>query len=173
MKKTAHALTNEELRLIKYALNNVVADAGFKLDDAQALLIRLACGETRVRVHTVVEGGVLQSVQATADLDLIRDDWDEQNTGEPVIRHEGSPDDVDWDGIPLPHLFEVIDFGPGPEDKTLDYPYVGTEEQCSRWIESRDDMTRPDGTNRYAMQEWCSVKQFDENGGAMLPLPKE
>ena len=26
---------------------------------------------------------------------------------------------------------QVVDFGPGPQDHTLGYPFEGTEEQCS------------------------------------------
>lgn len=44
---------------------------------------------------------------------------------------------------------EVVDFGPGPKDETLGYPFRGTEEECSTWITAN----QPSGRDRFALQE--------------------
>jgi hypothetical protein len=46
---------------------------------------------------------------------------------------------------------QVVDFGPGPIDSRVGYPFEGTEVQCSDWIDQRQE-TR-DGRDRYALQQ--------------------
>jgi hypothetical protein len=47
---------------------------------------------------------------------------------------------------------EVVDFGPGPVDQTLDYPFAGTEAECIAWIEA-NGLVRPDGESQHCIQE--------------------
>ena len=47
---------------------------------------------------------------------------------------------------------QVVDFGPGPLDCTRGYPFEGTEQQCSEWLD-KHQQPRPDGKGRFAIQE--------------------
>lgn len=47
---------------------------------------------------------------------------------------------------------QIVDFGPGPQDETQDYPFEGTEAECAAWLDAHGQ-TRPDGTPRFGMQE--------------------
>lgn len=47
--------------------------------------------------------------------------------------------------------WQVVDFGPGPQDSTRGYPFEGTEAECSAWAaRANASAERPD---RYACQE--------------------
>lgn len=46
---------------------------------------------------------------------------------------------------------EVVDFGPGPKDSIVGYPFCGTEEECGRWIEAHQVSGVRDG--RYGVQQ--------------------
>jgi len=56
------------------------------------------------------------------------------------------------------HLFQVIDFGPGPEDTDHSIPFEGTEEECSKWIEEHQEKVGE--RFRFALQE---VPQENDN----------
>lgn len=45
---------------------------------------------------------------------------------------------------------QVVDFGPGPEDQTLGYPFEGTEQECFDWLDDHQEMNL--GRFRYGMQ---------------------
>lgn len=51
----------------------------------------------------------------------------------------------------MSNTHQVVDFGPGPEDHTLGYPFEGTEELCGRWIEA--NLVNGVREDRYAIQE--------------------
>jgi hypothetical protein len=53
---------------------------------------------------------------------------------------------------PMAATHEVVDFGDGPLDETRGYPFSGNEPACSEWV-NRHQKIRPDGANRYAVQE--------------------
>lgn len=46
---------------------------------------------------------------------------------------------------------QVIDFGPGPQDRTLGYPFEGSEDECAAWLDAHQQSTN--GRDRFAMQE--------------------
>lgn len=48
-------------------------------------------------------------------------------------------------------MYEIVDFGPGPQDQIVDFPFGGTEDQCSDWL-TRNQMIRADGSKRFALQ---------------------
>jgi hypothetical protein len=49
-------------------------------------------------------------------------------------------------------MYQVVDFGPGPQDETQGYPFEGSEAECSAWIAEHQEM-RADGSLRYGLQE--------------------
>jgi hypothetical protein len=46
---------------------------------------------------------------------------------------------------------QVIDFGSGPSDTTLGYPFEGTSEECFQWLAENGEI-RSNGTSRYGVQ---------------------
>jgi hypothetical protein len=46
---------------------------------------------------------------------------------------------------------QVVDFGTGHQDETLGYPFEGTEQACSAWIDKNQQECY--GRDRFALQE--------------------
>lgn len=53
--------------------------------------------------------------------------------------------------VPSP-THQIVDFGPGPQDHTLGYPFQGTEAECISWLERHQEV-RTNETNRYCLQD--------------------
>jgi hypothetical protein len=48
---------------------------------------------------------------------------------------------------------QVVDFGDGPQDTTLGYPFEGSEKACENWIIANGYERSTDGKSRFGVQE--------------------
>jgi hypothetical protein len=56
-----------------------------------------------------------------------------------------------------PPTHQIVDFGPGPTDETIGYPFQGSEAECVAWLERHQEV-RADETNRYALQDMADTE---------------